>query len=320
MELQELGAVALETPDVKGLSTPECPALWRGIGTEWPCTRKWTLAGLAERLSGRKITARVTDNELDVFFEHDGDSGYEVVACDEYINSIIGITRGAGDRPAYAGSVSIKHDPVSSEWAGELLGECPLSDWFPGRPLDEHRIWIGAAGQKSTIHSDPYDNVNAQIIGKKEFIIFAPEQHPYLYPEFIHAQLWASRVDPDLADFERFPKLKSARGFRGQLSPGDVLFIPKFWWHAFSATEASLNINRWIYSEEESRQYWHEQPAARRLIDYRELLGSLVTRYESLSAKNKDRHRKIFEELKLGMLRLAEESETATGVTGGTQS
>lgn len=312
MKLQELEVDERAAP----VSIPESPVLWRGIGSEWTCTRNWTLAGLAARFAGRKVRARATDNEIDVFFKFRADElPYDqLILFDEYIESILRMSRGDRARPAYAGSISIKHDPVSSDWAGELLDECPISDWFPGMQLDEPRLWIGAPGQKSSIHNDPYDNLNAQIIGKKKFILFAPEQHGHLYPEFIHSHLWASRIDPDFPDMERFPKFASARGFVGELSPGDVLFIPKYWWHFFSATEASLNINRWIYSEVERQQCWHDQPSAKKFMDYGELLCLLENKFELLDGEGRQRHRERFEELRRGMLRLAEESKTATGV------
>ncbi len=79
-----------------------------------------------------------------------------------------------------------------------------------------------------------------------------------------------------------------------------------------------MNINRWIYSEEERQQCWHEQSAAKRIIDYGELVCSLEKRFESLSAEGRERYRGRFEELRLEMSRLAEESRAAAGIVDGT--
>ena len=311
--MQELEIRECQTPEAADLSVATNPVVWRGIGAGWTCTKTWTLAGLAQRLSGHKIRVRPTDNELVVFFSNVDESPYDerqLMPVDEYINSIASASHDDRARPPYAGNVSIEGDAVSSGWAGRLLEECPISAWFPCGQHSEHQLWIGAAGQRSTIHSDPYDNLNVQIIGAKTFTLFAPDQHEYLYPECIHAHLWASRIDPESPDIERFPKFQSARGFTGELLPGDVLFIPKFWWHTLSATKASLNINRWVYTEQEHRQYWHEQPSARKFIDYDALLSLLERRWELLNAQRKEQHRRLFEELRSGMLRLAEESKS----------
>jgi hypothetical protein len=324
MHLHELEARGPEPLDIEGVAIPTTPVLWRGIASDWPCTKEWTLAGLAERLAGKKIRVRQTDNEVDVFFKRQADGvppvPDQVVPVDEHIKSILGVSRGDRDRPVCAANVSIRHDPVSTEWATALWAECPISSWFPTVRLDEPRLWIGSAGQKSSIHNDPYDNLNAQIIGKKKFIVFAPEQHEYLYPEFIHPMLWASRIDPECPDTERFPKFASARGFAGELAPGDVLFIPRYWWHVFETTEASLNINRWIYSEQERDQCWHEQPSAKKIIDYDELARFAERKFASFSAQEQERHRKRFEELHGGMLRFAEERRAAAAAAVGPQS
>src|SRR5581483_4257080 len=309
MELQEL-----EVGERAALaSLPEFPVLWRGIGSEWNCTRNWTLAGLAQRFAGRRIRARATDDGIEWFFRFDL-SQYQLLPFEDYINSILRTSPGDRNRPPYARNIWITDDPVCSDWAGVLLDDCPISSWFPGTQLNSYNLWIGAVAQKSSIHNDPYDNLNVQIIGKKKVILFAPEQHENLYPEFLHSRLWASRIDPDRPDLERFPKFAGARGFAGELSPGDVLFIPKYWWHSFSAAEAALNINRWIYSEAERQECWHEQPSAKKFIDYGELLCCLEEKFAQLDSDGQERHRERFEELRGGMLRLARECKTAAGV------
>jgi hypothetical protein len=305
--------------NIAALEVPVSPVLWRGIGSDWPCTKNWTLPELQVRLSGNRIPVRVTDNETDVFFNLRAEepSIDRSMLFENYIELIQQTSCSDRDRPAYAGNISIRDNSVS-HWAVELLKECPLPDFFPEFPQDECRLWIGAAGQKSTIHNDPFGNLNAQIIGKKKVLIFEPAQHECLYPEFIHQWLWASRIDPQSVDIEQFPRFADARGFVGELLPGDVLFIPKFWWHFLSTTETSLNINRWIYFEEERKQYWHEQPAATKFIDYDDLLSLLESRFESLNSEDKEGYRERVEILRSGMLRLAAEKKgRANGIHSG---
>ena len=38
------------------------------------------------------------------------------------------------------------------------------------------------------------------------------------------------QVDFENPDYEKFPKFKDARGREGVLGPGDVLFLPMYWW------------------------------------------------------------------------------------------
>ena len=41
------------------------------------------------------------------------------------------------------------------------------------------------------------------------------------------------QVNLEEIDFEKFPKAKSLEGWEAILEPGDVLYIPIYWWHHF---------------------------------------------------------------------------------------
>ncbi|MCB0280103.1 MAG: cupin-like domain-containing protein, partial [Calditrichaeota bacterium] len=38
-------------------------------------------------------------------------------------------------------------------------------------------------------------------------------------------------IDIENPDFDKFPALRQANGFIGEISHGDTLFIPSRWWH-----------------------------------------------------------------------------------------
>ncbi|VDI57843.1 hypoxia-inducible factor 1-alpha inhibitor (HIF hydroxylase), partial [Mytilus galloprovincialis] len=75
-------------------------------------------------------------------------------------------------------------------------------------------------------------NFFAQVYGYKRFILFPPEEFPNLYPHpTYHPCDRQSQVDFDNPDFEKFPKFRNATGFETIVGPGDVLYIPIYWWH-----------------------------------------------------------------------------------------
>ena len=44
----------------------------------------------------------------------------------------------------------------------------------------------------------------------------------------------------------RFPRFAEAQALAVTLEPGDVLFIPKHWWHFVEAMDTSLSVNVWV--------------------------------------------------------------------------
>jgi hypothetical protein len=113
----------------------------------------------------------------------------------------------------------------------------------PGTDSDALYFWLGSAATRSGLHFDRLDNINVQITGRKEVFLVPPEQARLLYP--FKDNVEKSRVDPDNPQFDTFPELRAVRALRAELSRGDVLFLPKLWWHHFRSLEPSININCW---------------------------------------------------------------------------
>lgn len=99
-------------------------------------------------------------------------------------------------------------------------------------------------------HYDEQENLFAQIRGTKRVILFPPESFQCLYPyRFGHPCDRQSQVDFDNPDYERFPAFKDARGVEAILRPGDVLYIPRCWWHmVHSLDELTVSVNFWYMS------------------------------------------------------------------------
>jgi lysine-specific demethylase 8 len=103
-------------------------------------------------------------------------------------------------------------------------------------------IWIGL-GTKSGLHFDPMDNMFAQIHGRKRVLLFAPCCSNSLYP-FPDVPS-KSQVDIENPDLVRFARFATCPYFSHVLEPGDLLYLPKGWWHYFSTDELSISVNCW---------------------------------------------------------------------------
>lgn len=56
------------------------------------------------------------------------------------------------------------------------------------------------------------------------------------------------QVDFDRPNLTKFPKFKEARGCEAVVGPGDVLYIPIYWWHHIESLMRggpTITINFW---------------------------------------------------------------------------
>lgn len=112
---------------------------------------------------------------------------------------------------------------------------------------------------------------SAQISGEKHLTLFEPHQNKNLYEAHIPEALLGynknkrriyrkellqstsmvmSPVDILQPDYSRFPNFARAKRLRCVLSPGDVLFMPAFWWHEVQSypdphEQRNLAVNYW---------------------------------------------------------------------------
>jgi len=136
--------------------------------------------------------------------------------------------------PCYMNQVPLKYFPaLNREMDFERLGIPRI------RAIN---LWMGV-GTRSGLHFDATDNMFAQIYGEKKVFLFAPQAARYLYP-FPDVPT-KSQVDPQNPDLERFPKFAACSAIAHTLQPGDLLYLPRGWWHFFAASGLSISVNCW---------------------------------------------------------------------------
>jgi hypothetical protein len=111
-------------------------------------------------------------------------------------------------------------------------------------------IWIGNRTTVSA-HYDMSNNLACNMVGRRRFTLFPPEQIDNLYPgplEPTPGGQVVSMVDfgaPDLDRYPRFPEALAASQI-AELEPGDLLFYPALWWHQVEALDGfNAMINYW---------------------------------------------------------------------------
>lgn len=146
------------------------------------------------------------------------------------------------------------------------MGTTPIHLLLPGFSefnqlhLEKQRasalMWLG---NRSCVpaHYDLPDNIACNLVGRRRFTLFPPDQLENLYVgplDFTPAGQAISLVDVRAPDFEKFPKFRTAQraALVAELAPGDALFLPSMWWHNVEGLD-DLNIllNYW----------WRQSPA-----------------------------------------------------------
>ena len=147
----------------------------------------------------------------------------------------------------------------------EPLPEYFQPNWLPDRYLVRQvgevlnrgaaiEIYIGGKGGAFPVLHYDGAAVHAflmQVYGRKQFIIYGPDQDQFLYPspEKENLSLVNSLDKPDL---KKFPLFAKAVPTTFVLEPGELLFIPSHWWHTtkmltpcISISANNLNQSNW---------------------------------------------------------------------------
>ncbi|XP_041364031.1 hypoxia-inducible factor 1-alpha inhibitor-like [Gigantopelta aegis] len=115
--------------------------------------------------------------------------------------------------------------------------------------LTSNLLFLGMDGVITPCHYDEQQNFFAQIKGYKRFLLFDQDMFECLYPyPVFHPHDRQSQVDFDNPDFEKFPKFRNLKGLETVLGPGDVLFLPTYWWHQVESLPGlgnTLSVNFW---------------------------------------------------------------------------
>jgi cupin-like protein len=153
---------------------------------------------------------------------------------------------------------------------GPLLEDVERPPWFAEERLHTVWAWFSGAGVRTWLHYDNNGchNLNAQITGRKRCVLYAPEQLARMHVFSLGGDNPAhncSRIDVERPEPVHARDLAAASGWDAELAPGDVLYIPAWWFHTFlHEGEFNSNVNFWWRPE---RPSWNVVAARQALLD-----------------------------------------------------
>jgi hypothetical protein len=229
------------------------PVVLTGLFDGWPALARWPDLGA--------LRARVGEQVVPVEVYPGGDTGQHASYVVRHMpvgQFLDGMSPQPG-RPAMFLIVPMRaHLPA-------LLDDIPTPAALP-----EPSRTILMLGERtfSNLHFHPFQHSLAcQVIGKKRFGLYAPEETTNLYPQPFGSRWFEfTRIDRfNPVDLERWPRVRRARALEVELEPGMALFIPRHWWHWAGTDEVSAHVLYYFGAREPHRWLW-TQPGRRSLF------------------------------------------------------
>jgi len=238
-----------------------CPFIVsNGIGN-WPGVSRWSPNYFRSRLGGLQVRYRVSSCNLhpDLTPDEKKHAPIESGTLEKYLDLIVGPDcEGAQSRYYMTGdglTMSLFTGRNPNEGFRPILDDIQVPDLVPRGALVSAGIWLSARGTTTWLHYDSggLHNLNAQVTGSKRILLFSPDQLSRMYMYSLSSKPAAtnySRVDATAPDFAAFPEFRQTEALEEELAPGDVLFLPAFWFHLFESRGSfNSNVNFWWPAE-----------------------------------------------------------------------
>jgi ribosomal protein L16 Arg81 hydroxylase len=128
------------------------------------------------------------------------------------------------------------------ELQNEFQAQNQFESYLRGVDSPKRAFWITPNGNSTLLHHDTFfDNLNVQIFGRKQFILMPPSSYKSLYVHLFSE----SPLDPRQVPHDEFPQFDGVDLSEVVVEPGDVIFIPQFWWHFVTSIGTCINVNSW---------------------------------------------------------------------------
>ncbi|KAF0993325.1 hypothetical protein HZS_4289, partial [Henneguya salminicola] len=131
---------------------------------------------------------------------------------------------------------------------------------YPNKCSKDTTLWIGTKGAYTPLHYDSYGtNFHVVLEGSKEWSLFNPLETKYILPTRIPYEESSVYSSLDLFDNKTINHLyEKVSPTKAIINAGDVLFVPRHWWHHVTCTSTTLSLNIWCENDEDKTERFKE--------------------------------------------------------------
>jgi lysine-specific demethylase 8 len=215
------------------------PVVITDVVPTWRASSLWSTEYLSTRVGDKQVAVQVSRNGK-FTYDQDQRPGHTIETM-----TIARLARIIDGKEPAAELHYLHQIPISKELP-ELLVDLDAPAGMSG-DLVLSNFWFGVAGTTTQLHFDQLNNYLCQVRGRKRVTIFDPAQTKYLYQYPMGSpRCHGSPVDIECATSrQQYPLIEQARYAETVLEPGEMLFLPAYWWHHVRALDAAISVNFW---------------------------------------------------------------------------
>ena len=212
---------------------PQChpyfPIVYRGIASDWPCSKKWSFDFFAEKFGDQDVT--LINNAGLV---KDSDQAYDVVKFRDYI---MRLKSGSKEYLKFSRIVEEQSDlrqDFDYEWLRKFRSKFAQNDLF--------YFFMGGKNTITPIHDGYAITVFVQVEGTKRWVFYPCNQRLFIGVRPRRYNYFYSEADPYKFDDPKFTLIKHAQRHEVLVHAGDVLYFPSLVWHQVENVTDSIGV------------------------------------------------------------------------------
>lgn len=231
--------------DIKIFISKRKPFLLRGsdVGT---CVKKWNSSYLSGVVGSEDVKIHVSDYPLLDFLQKN--FIYKTLPFNELIQRASKREQSNGHyfisekEYYYLRSVgkNIRKDVADiGKQFPELAEDFKFPSFVPKDKVFSSVFRLASKEVTVWTHYDVMDNALVQVTGQKQAVLFPPSDALNLYLNGDKSEV----IDIENPDLNKYPKFAQATQYKCTLLPGDVLYIPAFWFHNMKYLDFGIAVN-----------------------------------------------------------------------------